>query len=306
MLRREPRQDHGGERDAEHAERELHQTVRVIEPRDAAGDEERGDQRVEQQAHLRHRGAEDAGQHELADATNTLGGRLPTRATKQSEARDPRQHEEQLRDARDEHADRERHTGVLRIARDRHREQDHHQVHDHLGERRHREASVAVEHTAEKRDQRHEEEIREGPAQHLDRELVLAGLLGETRREPEDHERRGDDAEHGHADQDGAEGTGDAADELTHLVVAAPYLVLRDHGDEGLRERPLGEQAAQEVRDLERDQECVHQRAGAEGLGIDHVAQQPGDAGQEGGQSHHRGALEDGAAHEGPAWESAG
>ena len=306
MLRREPRQDHRGERDAEHAERELHQAIGVIEPRDAAGDEERGDQGIEQQAHLRHRGAEDAGQHELADAAHTLGGRLPTRATEQSEACDPRQHEEQLRETRDEHADRERHTGVLRIARDRHREQDHHQVHDHLGERRHREAAVAVEHAAEERHQRYEEKIREGPTQHLDRELVLAGLLGEARRETEDHERRGDDAEHGHADQHGAERAGDAADEFTHLVVAAPYLVLRDHGDEGLRERPLGEQATQEVRDLEGDQERVHQRAGAERLRIDHIAQQSGDAGEESGQSHHRSALEDGAAHEVPAWESAG
>ena len=65
-----------------------------------------------------------------------------------------------------------------------------------------------------------------------------------------------------------------AVDELAHLVVLALDLVLGDDRHEGLRERALGEQPAHEVRDLERDQERVHEQARAEHARIDHVAQQ--------------------------------
>ena len=72
VLLRQPRQDHRRERDAEHAERKLDEAVRVVEPADAAGDQKRRDQRIEQDADLRDRGAEDRRHHELQDPPHAL------------------------------------------------------------------------------------------------------------------------------------------------------------------------------------------------------------------------------------------
>ena len=81
MLRRQPRQDHGGERDGKHPQCELHESISVVQPGDAAGHQERGDHGIEQQTDLRHRGAQNPGKHELADPLHTLRSGPPARPT---------------------------------------------------------------------------------------------------------------------------------------------------------------------------------------------------------------------------------
>ena len=54
---------------------------------------------------------------------------------------------------------------------------------------------------------------------------------------------------------------GDVIHEQPRLVLAAAVLVLGEDRDEGLREGALGEQPAQQVRDLEGDEERVGERA---------------------------------------------
>ena len=83
------------------------------------------------------------------------------------------------------------------------------------------------------------------------------------------------------------------------LVVLALHLVLGDDRHEGLGEGPLREQAAQEVRNLEGHQEGVHQQARAEHPRIDHVAEQPGDPGNESQAADDGRTAEEAAAHPG-------
>ena len=67
-----------------------------------------------------------------------------------------------------------------------------------------------------------------------------------------DH-RRGDDAEDRDDREDAAERAGDRVDQLADLVGAALGAIFGHDRHEGLRERALGEQPAQQVRDLVRE-----------------------------------------------------
>ncbi len=80
---------------------------------------------------------------------------------------------------------------------------------------------------------------------------------------------------------------------------SSPRLTLYSEitGTKDCENAPLREQAAQEVWDLVGDQERVHERPGAEGLGLHHLAQEAGDARQQRREAGEAGLLEDGAAH---------
>jgi len=108
--------------------------------------------------------------------------------------------------------------------------------------------------------------------------LPLVGLVMPGGREREDDERRGEHADGRDHEQQHAKGAGDLVHELAHLVVRALVLVLADDRDEGLAERTFGEQAAQEVRNLERHEPGVHERARAENDRVEDFAEQAGDA----------------------------
>ena len=96
---------------------------------------------------------------------------------------------------------------------------------------------------------------------------------------------------------DNAEGARDRIHELARLVLRALRLVLADDRNEGLRERAFGEQAAQEVRDLERHQPGVHEGAGAKGLRVNHLAGQAGDTRHQSRHAGYGGALENRSTH---------
>ena len=65
-------QDHRGQGDAKHPQRQLHDPVRDIKPGDTAGDQERGDDGVEQQIDLHHGGTDDTRQHQAHDLAYPL------------------------------------------------------------------------------------------------------------------------------------------------------------------------------------------------------------------------------------------
>jgi hypothetical protein len=150
--------------------------------------------------------------------------------------------------------------------------------------------------TAE-RDQRDEEHVRKGETEHLDRQLEAAVAVVPTRREQEGHHRRRDDAHEGDGEQDEAEDARDARNQLADLAVGLLQLVFRNDGHEGLRKRPLGSQAAHEVRDLERHQERVHQGTRAEGDQVDHVPDHAGDPGEERQEANDRGIAQESVRH---------
>jgi deoxyribodipyrimidine photolyase len=110
---------------------------------------------------------------------------------------------------------------------------------------------------------------------------------------------RGDNPDQRDDEKHDAERTSHIAHEFLHGRLFAPNLVFGDDRHERLRERAFGEQPSQEVRDLEGDQKGVHQGPGAEGLRIDHIPQQTGHSGEQGGQPDDGGVLEDRATHDG-------
>ena len=118
-------------------------------------------------------------------------------------------------------------------------------------------------------------------ADHLRGQLDLAGRLRKARGEEVYEPRRGQHAEHGHAEQHQREERPDAADEIARRVRAALAVVLGEDRHERLRERAFGEHAAQDVRQPERRLEGVHLDAGAEEGCLQALAHEPGDAGQE-------------------------
>src|SRR5206468_11807559 len=81
--------------------------------------------------------------------------------------------------------------------------------------------------------------------------------------------------------EDEREQRADAPDERPGCVVAALAAVLRQDGDERLRERAFGEQAPQEVGQPERGLEGVHRQSSAEGRRLEALARKTGNAGQQ-------------------------
>jgi hypothetical protein len=65
-------QQDGAQRRAEQAGGKFHQPVGIVEPGDAAGFEEGGEDGVDQQADLRHGNAQHGGRHQLEDALHAL------------------------------------------------------------------------------------------------------------------------------------------------------------------------------------------------------------------------------------------
>ena len=68
VVFRETGQEDRAERDAQHARRKFHQAIGVVEPGDAARDEEGREDRVDEERHLADRHAEGRGRHQLEDA----------------------------------------------------------------------------------------------------------------------------------------------------------------------------------------------------------------------------------------------
>ncbi len=215
-----------------------------------------------------------------------------------SQARHRWQLEQQLQHARDEHADGQRQARVAAVLGDGQCDDDQHDVHHHLRERRDEEAPMAVEHAGEQRGHRDEEQVGEGPAQHLHCQayspVPVTAHLGANSRMI-----TGAAITPAMLTRNSTAPRVPATPEIssrTSLVLAL-HLELGNHRDEGLRERTLGEQPAQEIGDLEGHQEGVRHRADTQGLGHEGVTQQAGDPRQEGGKPGGRGVLQQGAAH---------
>ena len=286
MLLGQPRQDDGRQRNAEHAERKLDEAVRVVEPADAAGDQKRRDQRVEQNADLRHRRAEDRRHHELQDPPHAVVREPQARPRQEIEASQERQLKRELDDAGDEHSGREAERRPLEQRADPAREHDHDDIEQHRRERGDGETPMRVEHAAGERRQRHEQHVRQREPQHVDGESEPAVVAGEARREDEDDEGCREHAERSDREQADAQRARDVADELASLGMALVRAVLGDDRHERLRERTFGEEAAHEVRDLEGHSEGVHDRPGAEPGRERDVAREARDARQQGHEAH--------------------
>ena len=173
VLRQAGQQDRA-DRDAEHARRQLHQAVGVVQPRHAAGRQERGEDLVEQQRDLAHRDAERRRRHEQQHAAHARVRKVEPPARQQAEPREERDLKGELQHAADEHRPGEHQHRRIEMLGKEHRADDERDVEQRRRDRRDRKAVPGVENAGRERDQRDEQDVREGDAQQLHRKRELA------------------------------------------------------------------------------------------------------------------------------------
>ncbi len=144
------------------------------------------------------------------------------------------------------------------------------------------EALERIEDARLQRHQRDEQQVGEGDARELDRQTERLGIVAQAGRQcghdvghEDDHQRR-------ERQQDRNQRRLRLARELQRRRPAAIVQRAGEQRHEGLVEGALGEQAAEEVGQLERDEEGVGHRPGAGDGGDHHVAGEAGDAAQQG------------------------
>jgi hypothetical protein len=280
MLRKRRQQDRA-ECHAEQRARKLHQAVGIRDPRDAAVAEQRRQLRIDQRRDLRSRHADHRGPHREQHAAHAFAAPIEAGLGQHADRQQRTNLQEQLREAADRHTPREREDRRIHEAREKDRRTDHRQVQQHRRERGNGEPPEHVQHAASERDQRHEQDVREDDADHLGRQLDLAGRARESAGQRVDQPRRRERPRDGQHDQHDGEQRADVADECARRLEAAPAPVFSEDGHERLRERAFGEEATQQVRKPEGGLERVHLQPRTEGGCLDRFAQETGDARQQ-------------------------
>ena len=269
------RQQGNADRDADDAEGQLVHTVGVIEERDRALAQGRGEDDIDHHIHLHHAGAQQGRRHQHQQSLHPRGEPRPGRHEHDvgplAGVGDPYQ----LRQAGD------RNTPGQRMSRIRqqfgpHTEQNADQYDiEHDGRRRGRgETLQRVQHAAHQRDQRHEGQVGKGEAGEIDGEAELDRLVYEPRREREHQPGHGQYRGQGKNQQHGAEYGGDLGGELHRRVPSVGRQPPREQRHEGRVEGALGEQAAEEIGELECDEEGVSDQPRADDVGDQHVARE--------------------------------
>ena len=136
---------------------------------------------------------------------------------------------------------------------------------------------IDVEDAAGERDQRYEQDVREHDPDHRRGQFDFAGCAREASGKRIDEPRSREHAEDRQQQQCDGEKRTDASDQRSRLVEAALPPIFGEDRDEGLRERPLREQPAQDIGEPERRLECVHLQSGAERGSLEAFAGEPRD-----------------------------
>ncbi len=113
-------------------------------------------------------------------------------------------------------------------------------------------------------------------------EAEFLRICGKTRRTDIDQYRRGDNADQRHPEQDDCQHSGDVIHQQLGFLVPAPVPVFAEDGHEGLRKCPFGEHAAQQVGQLERNEEGIGRHARTEHPCDQHIAGEGQDARHQG------------------------
>ncbi len=275
------RQQHGADGDADHADGKLVDAVGVIERRQRAGRQEGGDQRVGEQRELHAAGADDGRTQGFEESARRLV--QPRHAQPDAVA---------IRlgvdadDQRHDHAGHEHAPGggVARVGEKRREQErgDDRQIEQDGRAGRGGEAIIGVEDAGEQRLDRHQREIGKGDAGERHGEIEADRIVGETGRQQADHLRREDQRQRQQHEIDGDQRRGDLVGE--QLGGGKPGLLERARigRHEGRGEGALGEDGAEMVGKPEGDEEGVGQRPRAQHRGHDHVADEAGEARDEG------------------------
>ena len=133
--------------------------------------------------------------------------------------------------------------------------------------------------------QPHQDEVGKHESREIRGEPDLSRIRGPAGRHDAHDPRRREHAE----DRDGAERDRGGARHRAEHPPEARAAVLRqgggEHGNERGGERALGEKAPQEIGNAKGDEKGVRDRPRAEGACHHHVAHEPQDAAQEGGET---------------------
>ena len=170
---------------------------------------------------------------------------------------------------------------------------DQHEVQQHRGERGGGEALAGLESAREQGGQRDQQQIGEGDPAQIDGELVLQRARGEAGRQAAHQPGHRELAQDHHAGQHQRQHRQGLAREPGRggrpLGGAEPAVERHEGGGEGA----LGEQAAQEVGELQADEEGVGDRPGAQCRSDQEVAREAGDARERGEAPHRQGRAAD-------------
>jgi len=153
-----------------------------------------------------------------------------------------------------------------------------------------------VQNTGIEGHQRDEHQIGEGDAREDNRELKFFRRIGEARRQHTHDPGHADFGGDNHRAQGPKQNRQGAPREGFRFTPSVAFQLAREHGHEGGRKGALGEQAAEQVGQLEGDEKNVGAGAGAQHRGDQDIAQKtqnPADKGEaadggDGTQKHHR------------------
>ena len=175
--------------------------------------------------------------------------------------------------------------------RQQHRGRDHGDIEQHRRGRRHRKAVEGVEDAGTQGHERHEADVGKHPAGHDHGRIESPTVLKARGHGPHEH-GRAHHAHHAHHQQGPKQHRAHRIDQGVGGRVALSGAGFSQDGHEGLRERPFGKQAAQQVGDAKSHLEGVGGGAGPEGRGHQQLAHEPGDAGRQREQRNEGGGFE--------------
>jgi len=110
-------QDHRGNGNAKNAQRQLRQTIGIVEPGDAAGRQKRRQYGIEQQVDLTDRNAEQRRHHQRHNASGALMAGSPFGHGQQANLQQERQLQQQLGNTGNGHTPGQRHNRLIKVGR---------------------------------------------------------------------------------------------------------------------------------------------------------------------------------------------
>ena len=275
-------QQDGAEGDAEHAGGQFGEAVGVIHPGNAAALQVGGEYRVDNKGNLSHAGGEDGGHHLFDHAVDRRVFEIELGQVEKALFRQPGQLEGQLQDTADKHRPGQRGNRRVEIGNEKQGKGDERQVEQNRREGGDLEFVVGVENRADKRRQGNQKDIGKHNPQQVGCQREFVGIFGKARRRDADNPRRGQHAESGYDGEREGEHSGDVLHKLARRLGRFGLSVFGQHRHERLRERAFGEDAPQQVGQLEGGEKRVGGIARAEHPRNDHVADKAEDAREHG------------------------
>ncbi len=186
-----------------------------------------------------------------------------------------RQLVKQLQQAADQNRPAQRHDRRIEIRRQEQREENHADVEQRRHERWHREAVPGIEDRTGHRGQGDQQYIRKGHPQQIRGKREFLRGVDKARRGGPDHPGRKDHPEQRHQRQRQGQQPGDIRNECARRLLPLLALVFGQDRHECLGKGTLGKNTAQQIGQLEGDEERIRGHSGTESARDDGVAYKP-------------------------------